>query len=274
MNTTSTEGRLESTAPAARPFYTRLAALGYALIGLVGVIFGVYSLVTGEPGAVVFVIPIVILALLIVGALLRFGAWAQLVAGLLSFTLLALVLPFSTFTLQHPEDAGTFIPLVVMVVGAAFAFVGCAVSLIQRRRHTLRAAATPAESLAVKVILAALVLVSAGSVALSVTSRTMLSAQVKANALDVNIKSFSFSPNQLEVKAGDIVRIVVRNSDPTLHTFTLPQVGVDVSVPPGSERLVEFKAPAPGEYPWYSNPHSDAGPNGTRTGMVGVLTVQ
>ena len=69
------------------------------------------------------------------------------------------------------------------------------------------------------------------------------------------------------------MRLVVKNDDPALHTFTLPEAGVDVSIPPGSEKLVEFKAPAAGSYLWYCIPHSDAGPIG-RTGMVGVLVVQ
>jgi plastocyanin len=100
-----------------------------------------------------------------------------------------------------------------------------------------------------------------------------LSAEAKANALSVEIKSFDFNPNRIQARAGTTVRLVVKNNDPTLHTFTLPQAGVDVSVPPGSERLVEFQAPAPGEYRWYCVPHSEPGPNG-RTGMVGILNVQ
>ncbi len=126
---------------------------------------------------------------------------------------------------------------------------------------------------AFKAIFAALALLALVSLGLTAVSRTTLSAEAKANAVSVEIKSFDFNPNRVVVKTGETVRLVVTNNDPTLHTFTVPEAGVDVSVPPGSEKLVEFKAPAPGAYSWYCIPHSDPGPNG-RTGMVGVLIVQ
>jgi nitrite reductase (NO-forming) len=275
MTTIASQTALASNGSAARPFYTRLAALGFALIALTGLVSTVYALITGgNMDSLDFILALLVIGLLLAGALMRFGAWTHVIAALLSFLLLATVLPFSLFILQHPEDASNFIPLVLLFVGAALGFVGSIASLVQRRRHTARTAATRAESLAVKLLLALLVLVAAASVALTVSARTTLSAEAKTNALAVEIKSFSFNPNRLQVKAGDTVRIVVKNSDPTLHTFTLPDAGVDVSVPPGSERLVEFRAPRPGEYRWYCIPHSDPGPNGTRTGMVGVLTVQ
>ncbi len=276
MESTATRTPIKSDSLEACPFYTRLAALGFGLIALMGLLYIAFALVGGSSGTgeVVFVSVILVIGLLIAGALLRFGAWAQILAGLLALALLALVVPFSFFNLQHPESAGDFLPILLLIVGSVLGLVGSIVSLVQRWRHTLRATATPPEALAVKAILAALVVVAVASAALSVSARTSVAAEAKTNALAIEIKSFSFNPNHLQVKAGEAVRIVVTNDDPTLHTFTLPDAGVNVSVPPGSERLIEFQAPAPGTYRWYCIPHSDPGPNGTRTGMVGVLTVQ
>jgi plastocyanin len=273
MNTTDIQSPVTSITPATRPFYPRLAALGFAFIALTGLVYIGFGLLSGDTGALASVLPIVIIGLLIAGALLRFGVWAQVLAGVLALALLALVLPFSIFNLLHPESGGDFIPVLLLVVGAAFGLIGTAVSLIQRRRHTLRAVATPAESLALRVILVALALVALASLALTAVARTTLSAETKTNAIGVEIKSFDFNPNHIQVKAGSTVRLVVKNNDPTLHTFTLAEARVDVSVPPGSEKLVEFQAPAPGEYRWYCVPHSEAGANG-RTGMVGSLSVQ
>jgi plastocyanin len=275
MNTATTQTMLESTASPSRPFYTRLAALGFGLIALMALLYLGFALlgVHSDTAEVVFVSVILVIGLLIAGALLRFGAWAQVLAGLLALALFLLVVPFSIFDLQHPESAGDFVPIVLLIVGSVFGLVGSVVSLIQRWRHTLRVRATPAEALAVKAILAALALLALVSLGLTAVSRTSLSAESKANAVSVEITSFDFNPNRVVVKTGETVRLVVTNNDPTLHTFTLPKAGVDVSVPPGSEKLVEFKAPAPGEYRWYCIPHSDPGPNG-RTGMVGLLVVQ
>lgn len=269
----TTVNQMIATTTNVRPFYTRVSALGFGLIALTGLTAVVFGLVAGDMSGLSFELPIIIIGLLIAGALLRFGVWAQIIAALLSFALLALLLPFSTFGLTHPESASDFIPLVLLVVGAAIGFIGSLVALIQRRRHTLRAAATPAESLVLRVILVALALVAIASLALTASARTTLSPETKAAALGVEIKGFEFNPNRLDVKTGDTVRVVVKNDDPTLHTFTLPEAGVNVSVPPGSEKIVEFTAPASGAFQWYCIPHSDV--NGsTRTGMVGTLQVQ
>ena len=273
MNTTATHAPLASTPSGPRPVYTRLAALGFGLIALTALVYLAFGSLAGDTGALAFIVVIALIALLVAGALLRFGAWAQVLAALLSFLLLALVVPFSTFDLLHPESAGDFIPILFLVAGAVFGFVGSMVGLVQRRRHTLRTTATRVESLALKATLGAIVVLAVFSLVLTAASRTTVSAASKAGAIGVEQRDARFTPDHIEVKAGDSVRVVVRNDDSMLHTFTLEAAHVDVSVPPGAERLIEFKAPPPGTYQWYCIPHSDPGPNG-RTGMVGSLVVQ
>jgi plastocyanin len=68
------------------------------------------------------------------------------------------------------------------------------------------------------------------------------------------------------------VRLALSNQDAAVHTFTLPEAGVDVFVQAGAQRLVEFQAPAAGTYTWYCIPHVEetaAGPEG----MTGRLQV-
>jgi plastocyanin len=161
----------------------------------------------------------------------------------------------------------------LFVVGPLFGLVGSSVSLIQRFRHTVRASATAAEALVLKVILAGIALLVVLSLVLTATARTTVAAEIKGGALSVEQKNTLFSPDLIHVKAGQTIRIVVKNDDTTLHTFTLDQAGVNVSIPPGAERLIEFQAPASGVYQWYCIPHSDPSANG-RTGMVGSLVVQ
>jgi plastocyanin len=273
MDTTITQAPVARNSPSPRPVYTRLAAFGFGLVALGALVALAIALAAGDLGELSFILPIVIVGLLIAGALLRFGVWAQVVAALLAFALLALFVPFTIFQLLHPESASDFIPSLLFGIGAVFGFVGAVVGLFQRRRHTLRAVATPAEALLLKGIMAVVALLVAFSLVSTAMARTSVSAESKAGAFNVEQKNTQFSPGQIQAKAGQTVRIVVRNDDTTLHTFTLDEAHVDVSIPPGAERLIEFKSPAAGSYQWYCIPHSDA--NGsTRTGMVGTLQVQ
>lgn len=259
---------------ARRPsFYERVCALGFALIALGSLVALGWGLATGSAGdALAFALPVVVVGLLIAGAVWRWGRWALVVAAVLSLLLLALVVPFSLFSLGHPESGADFIPVVLASLGAGLGLVGSGVALVQWRRRTVRANPTRAERLLLSSLLGVVALTVLFSAVLTLTSRTALAAEAKAGAVSVHMKNFSFTPNTLEIQPGQTVRVVVSNEDATLHTFTMPGAGVDVSVPPGSEKIVEFQAPASGTYQWYCLPHSS--PSGsTRTGMVGTLQV-
>ncbi len=265
--------QVRSNSPASRAFYTLIAVLGFLMVALTGLLSTGIYLVAGDTNALSFSLPVLVIGLVIAGLLWRFGVWAQILTALLSLLILAFMVPFSIFNLLHPEDASDFIPIVLMIAGTLLGFVGSIVSLVQRMRKVVRLVGTRSELLALRILLVALGLVVLTSLVLTTTSRTSLSAQAKSNAISIVIKEYQFNPDTLVVKAGDTVRIAVKNNDPALHTFTLNEAGVDVSIPPGAERLIEFQAPPPGNYTWYCIPHSDESSEG-RTGMVGSLTVQ
>ena len=67
-----------------------------------------------------------------------------------------------------------------------------------------------------------------------------------------------FSPRQLQLRAGRPVLLRLVNPDSPYHAdgggvhgFTVPQLGIDVRVPPRSTMDVELPAAAPGDYPFY-----------------------
>lgn len=256
-----------------RSFYARVSALGLALIALAGLVVLIMGILGGGGEGLAFAVAFIIVGLLVAAAVWRIGRWTLVLAAVLSFALLALIGPFSPFSLSHPESAGDFIPILLLLAGALLGLVGSIVAIVQWRRGTLRASATSAERMGLGVVLGVVALAAVLSLVLTLTSRAPVSAEARAGATGVQIKNLEFAPNSLEVRTGDTVRLVLKNDDSTLHTFTLPQTKVDVSVPPGGEKVVEFKAPAAGVYQWYCVPHSNA--NGaTREGMVGTLRVQ
>jgi len=265
---------LPIAATSARSFYARVSALGFGLIALTGIVMLIVGLIGGDlSSTAAFALVFSAVGLLIGGLVWRFGRWALILAAVLSFALLGLVVPFSLFSLSHPESAAYFIPIVLMLAGAGLGFVGAIVAIVQWRRKAVRAQATSAERLALSGLLGVVAVAVLLSLGLTLLGHTVVSAEAKAGATSVEIHNFAYAPDALQVKAGDTVRLVVKNDDQTLHTFTLPQAGVDVSVPPGSEKVIEFKAPVAGTYQWYCIPHSSAGDAG-RTGMVGTLHAQ
>ncbi|MEP7356069.1 MAG: cupredoxin domain-containing protein [Anaerolineales bacterium] len=260
-----------TTAARQRPFYTRVSALGFGLVALAGVAVLVAGLLAGDVAANAgFGLAFIVIGLLVAALIWRVGRATLFVAGGLAFLLLALLVPFSLFNLAHPESAPDFVPLVLTVAGLLLGLIGCVAAGLEWRRGTGRAKARPGELWALGGLLGVTGAAVLLSVVLTLAGHTSVSAEAKAGATSVQMKDFAFAPGTMQVSPGQTVRLVVRNADATLHTFTLPAAGVDVSVPPGAERVIEFKAPAAGVYQWFCIPHSTAD-GATRTGMVGTL---
>ena len=81
----------------------------------------------------------------------------------------------------------------------------------------------------------------------------------------VQMANVAFSPARV-VHAGSNVTVAVVNKDLFWHTFTVPELGVEVRVPAGSTRHIHFTATA-GQYRFVCRipGHVVAGMNGTLT---------
>jgi plastocyanin len=271
---------LAATAPAKtslldrKPFYTLLTVTGFGFFILAGLIMLLLSAVDGtlaEGGvfAAFFLVPG------LVGVILpwRFGRWGFILPVLLALALLAMFAPFLGFSLAHPEAGPEFIMVVLFLAGAAMGIVGGVVSIVRWLRKAEARPAGPGEVRVLQGILGAVIVVAVISLALFFAARAPLPAEATAGTTAVPIRHFAFTADTLTVAAGQTVRIAVANGDTSLHTFTLDEAGVDVSIAPGAEKVIEFTAPASGTYTWYCVPHSGPGENG-REGMVGTLVVK
>jgi hypothetical protein len=67
--------------------------------------------------------------------------------------------------------------------------------------------------------------------------------------------------------SGD-VKLVVKNRDPILHTFTIDDLDVDVALGPWSEQVIVLTDLRPGNYGFICRVFDHA------TDMTGVITVQ
>ena len=74
--------------------------------------------------------------------------------------------------------------------------------------------------------------------------------------------SFEFDPVTISVKAGERIRLTITSTD-IYHTFTLPELGVDVPISGGQTKTVEFVADKTGTFTFVCKPHEGLGMKGT-----------
>ena len=61
-------------------------------------------------------------------------------------------------------------------------------------------------------------------------AQAYLEAAPKDSLFLVDMSLLSFTPDVLEVKAGEVVEIAIQNSEATLHDFTIDEVDADVHI--------------------------------------------
>lgn len=89
----------------------------------------------------------------------------------------------------------------------------------------------------------------------------------KTGDIHMVTENVAFSETELNVPAGEIT-VVVENEDLFWHTFTIPELDVDLRVPVGAELSLTFAAP-PGDYEFVCDI-----PGHTEAGMRGTLIVE
>lgn len=88
-----------------------------------------------------------------------------------------------------------------------------------------------------------------------------------AGATVLEMVKFEFSPDPSVLPAEG--KLLIQNSDPFVHDFTLNELNVAVSVGPGGEVLVDLGDAAAGTYDYICTLHSDGA-----TGMIGTITIE
>ena len=76
---------------------------------------------------------------------------------------------------------------------------------------------------------------------------------------------YSFNPSEFTFTTGDIVTFTF-TAETEFHTFTVDELGIDVSLDPGTPQTVTFTFDTPGTFPLICIPHEIQG-------MVGTITV-
>ena len=236
------------------PLYTRVAIVGLLLHALVSLVFAALTIIdvvlsiTGTEASNIgfFIIPAV-LSVIFAGLMWRFGKWALVVGAIWGFLNLWWVW-LLILALRYPNSFFDFALPLLLTVAALLAGVGATVVLIQQRRHATRIAATSAERRtfgAIVVVLLGLVILSG---ILHIAGRTTVSTEAKAGAIVVEMKNSYLAPERLEIQVGETTRILVKNNDFFVHIFEIDELGVEYTVLPFSELLIDLRPTNTGEF--------------------------
>lgn len=265
-----------TAAPAAarsRARYTRVAALGLVLAALGPATFFVAGLAAGLPmeDGVFFLITSGVA--LLGAALVWWLGTVGKILGVIVSLLVGLALFWTVFGLAFPSSVIDFVPGVLVPLGVLLGLGGSIAAIVARRRGNLDELATTGEQRIMRIALAIALLAVVVSGVLTVTSRS--SVAVESAAVSSTMSNFAFSEGTYEVAAGEPTTIRVHNSDPVVHDFAVPELGVEaVTVLPGSDGLVELTAPA-GSYTVYCTLHSDPSATDASEGdMVATLVAE
>ena len=74
---------------------------------------------------------------------------------------------------------------------------------------------------------------------------------------DLTASNYRFTPDRLEVKQDELVKLTVRSTD-VAYSLTIDEYRVSKRIPAGGEVTFEFRADRAGEFPFYSNLTSDS----------------
>lgn len=256
-----------------KPFFTLLTFSGFALMLLAAVLFTLLGALTSEVAEFAPFVLIVFIPSILGIVLPQFvGRWVVIVPVVLAVALLALLAPMLPYVLAHSEAGLEFVTITWLALGALVGVIGGVASLLQWRRRTAQPGATRGQRLALAILLTLPTLLAVIGFGTWLAARTTVTPAEHGDALSMTMRDSAYSLPELQAQTGATLRLAVSNQDMGAHTFTLPEAGVDVFIPPRPERLVGFQAPAAGTYTWHCVPHftqTGTGPEG----MMGMLRI-
>ena len=113
-------------------------------------------------------------------------------------------------------------------------------TFVQIRRGGARVEATAVERNALRGIAVVVAVVVVVSGVITLAARDTVEEAERAGAIEVLMKRTKFKTERLEGKAGETLRLVLKNDDLYIHTFTIEELDIDVTVGPRGEKSLEL----------------------------------
>lgn len=137
--------------------------------------------------------------------------------------------------LRNPESAPAFILNLLSLVGVSLAVIGGLLGFLRR----------PAQPIRTLVIVAAGVFIAGSAASAAIAANTPTDAALPGD-VKVTAHRLMWAPATIDLDAS-ATGLWVENQDGIRHTFTIPQLGIDIEVPALKARRVDIDAVA-GEY--------------------------
>jgi hypothetical protein len=197
------------------------------------------------PADISFPIIIAVVALVVGAAIYFVQPWGLIlgvIGGLFGILMSTMGIDLS---LSTPQAFYDFIFPVALLPASVLILLGSITGLVQHFRHQT-STGNPTVTMALKGVLGVIGILMVISAVLTVTNMGSVSAADKEGAALVTAKESKFDQTALTTTSDG--KIVVRNDDLLLHTFTIDGLGIDVKVGPRSEELITLDGVSPGEY--------------------------
>jgi plastocyanin len=249
---------------AEKPFYTRIALLGTGVFLFLALIIFVAILIL-SPSDIVFPIVLAVPALVIAALVYFVHPWGLIAAILGGLVALLFTSEGIDLSITSPDAFFDFIFPVFGILTAVLLLGGGIGGLVQhfRKRTSQEGPAIVSNSVKAALgLVAVLVIISA---ALTAASLGDVSASEKEGAVVLTAKDEEFLETALT--ASPAGKILLKNRDPLLHTFTIDALDIDEKMGPGREKVFELESVPAGQYGFRCRVpgHED---------MSGILTVR
>ena len=254
-----------------RARWTRLGVLGqlFVVVGVLLMFIAIVAFGLEAEGETTFFLVICAIALVGAGLAWRFGWWGKAL-GIVSALLTAMALFWTAFGFEAFPSFFDFMPAVLVIPGAILAVVSYIAAIVAGRRGHVSATATGGERTAIRIALGIVALITVATGALTLFGRSSIDA---ARADETIVMSdFEFDETSYTLAAG--TKVLVRNDDPFMHTFTVDEGDIDETLIAGDEALVTIPD-RPGTFALYCRPHTeDADDPEYDSDMAARLTIE
>ncbi len=119
------------------------------------------------------------------------------------------------------------------------------------------------------VLIVLMMLISAGFLWSRSLGQTRPDGSAPAREVVITAKRFSFTPDTVKVKQGEKIRLKLTSED-VVHGFSILELGVNETIEPGKETVVEFTADRKGSFRYFCSIECGTG----HLAMQGSLIVE